>query len=185
MSFSIKNTEFSGSAIVNNTSPQQKATFVQKASPSAGLITPTTVGNDVLLTDQMLLQAKRALWVDPIGMTGTTAFLSVPSVADTAVEAKRYQDLFGLASVNDCVSLTFPYTRTCPFDTELDFTLSSGASINHLRTQTYGGAYGNTATLAVGRATAQGSFATIQVRADNVTPGSEIISFNIAKQGTV
>jgi hypothetical protein len=185
MAFAIKNTEFPGSAVVTNTTDVQKATFVQEGNaPSAGVIFPTNAGSDVSLTDDLLLQAQRNLWVNPVNMTGGFANVNIPSTADTPAEAKRYQDLFHLKNVGDSATLTFPYTQNAPA-TALNLTVLSGATFNNVRTQTLSsGAFGNTVTLAVASALAQNSFATVQVRADNVTPGSEIITFNVVKQGT-
>lgn len=183
MSFSIRNTEVSGSIILNNTSTDEKSSFVQEGNaPTAEVVFPTLLG-DVILTDDLLIQATRNLWVDSSSMSGGSNNLALPSSEDTATEARRYLNLFNLVNLNDSVTLRFPYVRDAPA-TQLQFTVLHGTSFNHIRVQTKGSAYGNTGVLAVTSAVAQNSFAEIQVRADNVTSGSEIISFNIAKQST-
>lgn len=183
MSFAIRNTEFSGSYVVTLTSDSQKAQLVQDGVPASTVIRPLTPTTDVILTDALLLQARNGLWIDPSSMGGVQSNLALDDTADTAAAAAGYQRLFNLKAVNDSVMLTFPYTADATTGGPLIFTLLSGASNNFLRSQTFGGAYGNTVTLSATNTKAQTSFAQMQVRADNVTAGSEIVSFNVIKQG--
>jgi hypothetical protein len=187
MSFAIYDTVnvITGEEVLEVTSSAQKVEFVQEGLNNATtVIQPLTVGSDIELTDALLLQARWGLWTDPSLMAGVSSNLSIGQTGgDTAAVAAAYQELFGLTAVNDSVSLTFPYTEDATTGGPLNVTILSGATLNFVRSQTRGGAIGNTFELAATNTKAQTAPNQIQVRADNVTSGAEIITFNVVKQG--
>jgi hypothetical protein len=187
MSFAIYDTVnvITGEDVLEVTSSEQKVEFVQEGLNNATtVISPLSAGSDVKLTNALLLQARWGLWIDPSVMAGGLSNLSIGEVGgDTAAVAAAYQQLFGLTAVNDAVSLTFPYTKDATTGGPLNVTLLSGASLNFVRSQTQGGVFGNTFELAAANTKAQTAPNQVQVRADNVTAGSEVITFNVVKQG--
>jgi hypothetical protein len=187
MSFTIYDTfnVITGEDVLEVTSTEQKVEFVEEGLNNATtVIQPLTVGSDIQLTDALLLQARWGLWIDPSVMSGASSALSIGEVGgDTAAVAAAYQELFGMTKVNDSVSLTFPYTEDATTGGPLNVTIISGATFSFVRSQTQGGAFGNTFELAATNTKSQTAPNQIQVRADNVTAGAEIITFNVVKQG--
>ena len=172
----IENTLVNAATVSNSSSVSELSQLaVQGTAPIAGLLTITNT--DLVLTDTQLLQAatRGGLLLDTSGLDNLR-YLSVG--ADTPYNAKRLQDLFGLTTVGDSVTLKFPLNTT-----QAGFQLGLGSSSE---TSTYvgfviAGVERTIAQTLILTGSTPTNLARVQVMAESVDYGAESIVFNILR----
>jgi len=172
---SISNTSLTGSLISATLSDDQSRDISDKARQAGPHTTSLAVSTaNVALSDDQLRQAANGgLYIDASGLD---AARSLTVGADTAARALAIQTLFGLTTVNDSVTLKFPYTVT-----GAAFALSlanvTGTSI-YVKVSILGGTADDTQQLATVSASAN-TLNMVQVTAGNVTAAANTVTFNI------
>ena len=157
--------------------PELSKLIFSSSSTGGNLSTVAMVGANVALSSANLkTAASQALF---ISVGGAFAFTVG---ADTAANAKNLQNLFGLKSVGDGVLLTFVNSgATVAVDAGLANT--SGATFNNVRISLRGAGSAFIQTLAstaaVGPNVTPSGVAYVALLATDVTPGSEIVTFDV------
>lgn len=140
---------------------------------------PVPVGANIVLSDAELLYSVRQSLI--VNATGMTAARSLTLGADTPARAKQLQDLFGITRTGGNVVMKLHL-----YGTQAAFALNlanTSGTANNVRVTLNGGGAASTQILSVVSAVGALGDMVVWVIGDNITPGAEVITFNIIQQG--